>query len=57
MIGQVSCPEMQEESKSSFHGAAVSPSTGINHLNKRSLPALQRTESLPDVVMAPSQVS
>lgn len=46
---------MQEASKSSFQGASVSPSTGANTLSKRLLPVLQRTESLPGIVMAAGQ--
>ncbi len=49
---------LQEEAQSSFQGAAMSPGVGIHSvLNKRSLPALQKTESVPDVVMAAAQVS
>ena len=49
------CP--QEEAQSSFQGAAMSPGVGSSALNKRSLPALQKTESVPDIVMAAAQVS
>ena len=48
---------LQEEAQSSFQGAAMSPGMGSHSaLNKRALPALQKTESVPDIVMAAAQV-